>query len=252
MMQSFYNRQKKMASVLGELEEHVVFRKIGYPHRLMYKGPIYDRVKSNLFDKERRRYMYGVYASSFYKKTTSDLRRMYLRRNKDDKAPLFPKEVDLNKKNLLYSLPENVQHMIFKLSFDNVIRELKNITTIEYMKMKNKRERFEQRHNNDFVAGLKTGMLNMIDDKALKVFMCMKWNSVKWSKRKYQYTNHRSEDYCHSRNFTIEQMLIKMYSCSVLKYDNYITVPRLKWLCRLNGLKVSGTKRELIKRLMSV
>lgn len=242
----------KMASVLAELEDHVIFRKIGYPHRLMCKGPIYDRVKTNLFDKEKSRYMYGVYASSFYKKTTSDLRKMYLRRNKDDKAPLFPKEIDHNKKNLLYSLPENVQHMIFKISFDNVIKELEKITTIEYTKLTIKRQKLERRHHNEFVAGLKTGMLNMIDNKALKVFMCMKWNIHKWSKRKYQYTNHRNDDYLNSIHFTIEQMLIKAYSCSVLTYDNHITVPRLKWLCRLNGLKVSGKKIELIKRLMSV
>ena len=119
--------------------------------------------------------------------------------------------------------------------------------------MTNKRQQIEGRDNtDDFVAGLKTGILNMIDNKALRVFMCMKWNRLKWSKRKYQYTNHRHDDYLNSIHFTIEQMLIKAYSCSVLKNYNHITVPRLKWLCRINGLKVSGTKKELIKRLMSV
>ena len=171
------------------------------------------------------------------------------------KVSLFPpKACDDIKKNLLYSLPENVQHMIFKLSYDNVMKELKNITTFEYTKLRIKRHHIESRNTNHtfFKKGMKTGMLEMINDKALRVFMCMKWNRVKWLQSKYMYTNVRHDDYCHSRNFTIEQMLIKAYSCSVLKNHNHITVPRLKWLCKINGLKVSGSKKELIKRLMSV
>lgn len=224
-MQSFYDKHVKMSSVFSELIEHV-------PK--------------------------GSCKNGFYKKTTSELRMIYLRRNEDDKAPLFPKgrqDEGPVKKNLLYSLPENVQHMIFKMSHDNVMNELKHITTTGYHKLTSKRQKIERRHNSDFVVGLKTGMLSMIDDKALKVFMCMKWNRAKWSRRKHVYTNNRHEDYLdpiNAINVTIEQMLIKMYSCSVLKYGNHITVPRLKWLCRINGLKVSGNKRELIKRLMSV
>ena len=230
-----------MESVFHEVRTHLVFK----------KGPIYESVM-NIHDKDVKRRVYIFNANSFYNKTTAKLRKKYLRRNKNDNAPLFPKDSKTYKeKNLLYSLPENVQYMIFKLSFDNVMKELKELKYQE--RSLSRIIKSTIRGNRDstdvYKVGVRDGIMNTVESRTVKVFMKLKWHTNKWYNEIHLYGNGRL-NYARTRRLVVRNKILTV--CYSTMCIGTMKVPDLKWLCRENRLKMSGRRIQLIQRLQAL
>ena len=140
--------------------------------------------------------------------------------------------------------------MIHKISFNNVINEMKNI-------FKNKRKeiiakyRSLRKSSNVYNDGLLDGIIGMIEDKACKVFLSVSWIDIRWYSSAALYTNCR---YCETITGNVNRIkeIKKMYSCVFLNHKAKLSKDALRYLCKMNNLKVSGNKNVLIKRLLSI
>lgn len=227
-------------------------------NRFLNKGPITDKVyakidkktqkslKDNMTTCRRFNMIKAMESRKFFNLRTMQLFKQYKIKTKksSDNDTIITK-------NLLYDLPENVQHIIHKFSFNNVINEMNYIFIKKKRKFINKfvKLRESSRYYNN---GLKIGMINMIEYKAFKVFMSARWDDVKWYSSASLYTNSRYNNIIYGFICGKGEIVNKVYSCAFLNSRVKISKDSLIFLCKENRLKISGNKNVLMQRLLSI